>query len=208
VGRTVLEASELAKSFSGPPLFTGLTLRADAGITAVTGPNGSGKTTLLKILAGLIRPTRGSVRVLRGGEEATGDERRLILGWAGPDLELYGDFTALENLVFFRKLAGMSAQASDLRGRLEPVGLDRHAGRPVREFSTGMKQRLRIAFAMLADPAILLLDEPYAGLDADGRRRVRALIEEQQAGIPVVLASNDTGDFGTPEQTILLGANG
>ena len=205
--RTVLEASDLAKSFSGPPLFTGLSFRADAGITAVTGPNGSGKTTLLKILAGLMRPTRGSVRVIRGGAEAAGDERRLLLGWAGPDLELYGDFTALENLLFFRKLAGMSADPGDLRGRLALVGLDRDAGRPVREFSTGMKQRLRIAFALLADPGILLLDEPYAGLDADGRRRVAALVEEQGTRAPVVLASNDTADFGRPEQTIVLGPN-
>jgi heme exporter protein A len=205
VDRTVLEASDLAKSFSGPPLFAGLSFRAESGLTAITGPNGSGKTTLLKILAGLTRPTRGGVRVLRGDREATGEERRLAVGWAGPDLELYGDFTARENLAFFRRLAGMPIGESELSSRLERVGLSESERRRVGEFSTGMRQRLRIAFALLADPGILLLDEPFAGLDADGRRRVAALIAEKVSTGPVVLASNDPADFGSAQQTIRLG---
>ena len=104
--RTVLEAGDLAKSFTGPPLFSGLSLRAEAGLIAVTGPNGSGKTTLLKILAGLIRPSAGTVRLRRGGTELTGEERRFAMGWSGPDLDFYGELTALENLVFFPAAGG------------------------------------------------------------------------------------------------------
>ena len=205
VDRTVLEAGDLAKSFTGPPLFAGLSLRAEAGLVAVTGPNGSGKTTLLKILAGLIRPSAGTVRLLRDGRDLTGEERRLAVGWAGPDLDFYGELTALENLVFFRRLAGLPGEAGDLRARLSGLGLQSSAGRRVGEFSTGMKQRVRIAFALLFDAPVLLLDEPFAGLDADGRTRVMGMIRERRAVGPVVIASNDPADLGQPDQSIVLG---
>jgi ABC-2 type transport system ATP-binding protein len=204
VDRTVLEASDLAKSFSGSPLFAGLSFRAGTGLTAITGPNGSGKTTLLKILADLLRPTAGRVRVRRDGVELAGEQRRRAIGWCGPDLDFYGDFTARENLSFFRRLAGLpdTGGPGDL---LERVGLSESSGRVVREYSTGMKQRLRIAFALLTEPPVVVWDEPYAALDADGRRRVASLVEERRAVGPVILASNDAGDFPRPEQVIELG---
>ncbi|MFN2386941.1 MAG: ATP-binding cassette domain-containing protein [Thermoanaerobaculia bacterium] len=203
--RTVLEAGDLAKSFAGPPLFAGLSLRAEQGVVAVTGPNGSGKTTLLKILAGLIRPSVGKVRLLRGGSELTGEERRLAIGWAGPDLDFYGELTALENLVFFRRVSGFPGDPEDLRVLLSELGLQESAGRRIAEFSTGMKQRVRIAFARLFDPPVLLLDEPFAGLDADGRSRVMEMIRERRRLGPVVLASTETADLGEPDQTVALG---
>lgn len=203
--RTVLEAGDLAKSFTGPPLFAGLSLRAEAGLVAVTGPNGSGKTTLLKILAGLIRPSAGTVRLLRGGRELTGDERRVAVGWSGPDLDFYGELTALENLVFFCRLAGLPGEAGDLRARLSGLGLQSSPDRRMAEFSTGMKQRVRIAFALLLDPRVLLLDEPFAGLDTDGRTRVMDIIRERRGIGPVVIASNDPADLGQPDQSVVLG---
>lgn len=203
--RTVLEARDLAKSFTGPLLFAGLSLRAEAGLVAVTGPNGSGKTTLLKILAGLIRPSSGTVRLLRAGRELTGEERRLAVGWSGPDLDFYGELTALENLVFFRRLAGLPGEPEDLGARLSSLGLHDTADRRVADFSTGMKQRVRIAFALLFDPPVLLLDEPFAGLDADGRTRVAAMIRERRGVGPVVIASNDPADLGEPDQSVVLG---
>ncbi|MBC8646666.1 MAG: ABC transporter ATP-binding protein [Thermoanaerobaculia bacterium] len=203
--RTVLEAGDLAKSFTGPPLFAGLSLRAEAGLVAVSGPNGSGKTTLLKILAGLIRPSSGTVRLLRAGRELTGDERRLAVGWSGPDLDFYGELTALENLVFFRRLAGLPGKPEDLGPRLSSLGLHGAGDRRVAEFSTGMKQRVRIAFALLFDSPVLLLDEPFAGLDTDGRTRVMAMIRERRAVGPVIIASNDPADLGQPDQSVVLG---
>src|SRR6266542_63039 len=100
---TTLELVEVSKSYTGPPLLSALTLTVERGLTAVAGKNGSGKTTLLKILAGLIRPSGGTVRLLRDGRELSGDARRLAVGWAGPDLAFYEDFTAEENLRFFRR---------------------------------------------------------------------------------------------------------
>jgi len=201
---TTLEARELSKSFSGPPLFSNLSFSASSGLVAVSGRNGSGKTTLLKILARLVRPGAGSVRVLQASREVGGDERRRAVGWAGPDLAFYDDFTAQENLVFFRRAAGLEAGAAAIRGRLERVGLEAVADRSVGAFSTGMKQRLRLAFALLCDPPVLLLDEPSAGLDDRGRARLAEVVAERRRVGPVFLASNDARDFESPDQVIEL----
>lgn len=202
---TRLEATDLSKSFGGPPLFSRLSLAAERGLVAVTGINGSGKTTLLKILATLLRPEAGTVRVLREGRELLAGERRRAVGWAGPDLAFYDELTAEENLGFFRRAGGLAAEGSDLERRLERVGLAGTGGRPVGHFSSGMTQRLRIAFALLFDPPLLLLDEPNAGLDADGRERVAAIVSERRSAGVVILASNDPSDFASPEQVIHLG---
>ena len=207
VSTTTLSAEHLDKSFSGPPLFSGLSLRIDRGLLAVSGKNGSGKTTLLKILAGLLRPSSGTVRVERDGRALSGEQRRLAVGWAGPDLALYGELTAIENLRFFRVAAGRDPDSPPLRRRLTDSGLaEGSLDRPVEEFSTGMKQRLRLAFALLFEPPVLLLDEPMSGLDAEGREVVRNLIADARTRGAVVVASNDERDFIDPEQRIDLGA--
>ena len=201
-----LEVQKLSKSFAGPPLFEGLSFAAERGLTAIAGRNGSGKTTLLKILAGLGRPSTGSVRVLADGRELAGDAKRLAVGWAGPDLAFYEDFTAEENLAFFRKAAGRPPDAPDLRRRLEDVGLaDAALSRRVGAFSTGMQQRLRLVFAGLFDPAILLLDEPTLGLDTEGHAAAARLVAAQRERGAVVVASNDERDFAVPDSRIELG---
>jgi len=204
---TILEARDLSKSFAGPPLFTALSFRVEKGLFAVAGRNGSGKTTLIKILAALLRPGSGAVRVERAGRELLGEERRLAVGWAGPDLAFYEDFTAEENLSFFRRVTGLPATPGDMRRRLAQVGLAEVAARRVRAFSSGMKQRLRIAFALLFDAPILLLDEPMAGLDAEGRAMVEGIVSGRRRQGVVVLASNDSRDFAGPDRVIELGRN-
>jgi heme exporter protein A len=206
VPTTTLEAESLAKSFAGPPLFSDLSFRVSGGLVAVSGRNGSGKTTLLKILAGLLRASRGRVRIERdAGGPLSASERRLAVGWAGPDLAFYGELTALENLDFFRKAAGYRAGRPELQRRLDEVGLAREAiDRRVEEYSTGMKQRLRIAFARLFDPPLLILDEPMVGLDLEGREMVYRVVSEARQTGAVLLASNDERDFVRPEQRIEL----
>ena len=201
---TTISAEKLSKSFSGTPLFSDLSFSAAGGLVAVAGANGSGKTTFLKILAGLLRPSAGHVRV----EPATTPEaRRLSVGWAGPDLSLYGELTAEENLRFFRTAGGRSAALPDIRRRLVEVGLAEEAmGRRVEEYSTGMKQRLRIAFARLFDPAVLILDEPMIGLDPEGRETIARVVAAARRDGVVILASNDERDFVAPEQRIEMGA--
>jgi ABC-2 type transport system ATP-binding protein len=202
---TTLEARELTKAFAGPPLFSRLSFRAESGFLAVRGRNGSGKTTLLKILASLAHPSSGSVSVRRAGEELSGDERRLAVGWSGPDLAFYEDFSALENLRFFSRAGGRPSAEADLTRRLDEVGLSGALDRRVGAFSTGMKQRLKIAFAFLFEPPVLLLDEPMIGLDSDGRAIVERVVSRQRRDGLVVLASNDPRDFIEPDQTVELG---
>jgi ABC-type multidrug transport system ATPase subunit len=204
VPTTTIAAENLDKSFSGTPLFSGLSFSASRGLVAVSGRNGSGKTTLLKILAGLARPTSGRVHIETEGAAAlTPSERRLAVGWAGPDLELYGELSAVENLHFFRKAAGREADTADLVRRLAAVGLAEEAmRRRVEEYSTGMKQRLRIAFATLFDPPVLVLDEPMVGLDVEGRETVYRVLAAARERGPVLLASNDERDFVDPDQRI------
>ena len=204
---TTLSAERLEKSFSGPPLFSGLDLRIERGLLAVAGSNGSGKTTLLKILAGLTRPSAGRVRIERDGQMLSGQQRRLAVGWAGPDLALYGELTAQENLRFFQVAAGRVGEPEPLRRRLIEAGLAEEAlARPVEEFSSGMKQRLRVVFAQLFDPPVLLLDEPMAGLDQEGREMVERLVSRARERTAIVLASNDERDFLEPDQRIDLSA--
>ena len=200
-----LEARELTKAFAGPALFSRLSFRAESGFLAVKGRNGSGKTTLLKILAALAHPSSGSVSVRRDGRELLGDARRLALGWSSPDLAFYEDFTAIENLRFLSRAGGRPSGARDLERRLDEVGLASVPDRRVGAFSTGMKQRLKIAFSLLFDPPVLLLDEPMVGLDTEGREIVERIVAANRREGLVVLASNDPRDFMAPDQVIELG---
>jgi ABC-type multidrug transport system ATPase subunit len=196
-----IEAIALEKSFPGRTLFAGLSFALDHGVLAIVGPNGSGKTTLVKILAGLLTPTAGTVRVEREGRTLSVDERRSAVGWSGPDLAFYPELTARENLDFFSRVAGRPAGFEDIRSLLTAVGLA-EAGGPVEHFSTGMKQRLRIAFTFLLRPDVVLLDEPLSGVDADGRRAVGALVAEAARTMPVVLAATARDEL--PEATEVL----
>jgi ABC-type multidrug transport system ATPase subunit len=177
---------------------------APGEVVGLIGRNGAGKSTLLKILAGLLRPSAGRVRI---EPEGTPAGRRLAVGWAGPDLSLYGELTAEENLRFFRTAGGRDAALPEIRRRLVEVGLAEDAmGRRVEEYSTGMKQRLRIAFARLFDPAVLILDEPMIGLDPEGRETIARVVAAARRDGVVILASNDERDFVAPEQRIEMGA--
>ena len=204
MGSSRIEAIALSRSFSGPPLFADVSFALDRGVLAVTGPNASGKTTLLKILAGLLRPTSGRVRVERDGRELSTDERRAAVGWSGPDLFFYPELTAGENLAFFHRAAGFAPKRLELDALLEVVGLGGARG-AVEHFSTGMKQRLRIAFARLLDSPIVLLDEPLSGLDAEGRGAVARLVAAAGERGPVVLAATDLGELPPPDRVLELG---
>ena len=197
-----IEAIGLSKSFAGTPLFADVSFALPAGVLAVTGPNGSGKSTLLKIVAGLLRPSSGSVRVEADGRALSAGDARTGIGWSGPDLAFYPELTAGENLAFFRRAAGFPA--GDVRARLDAVGLA-DTRQPVEYFSTGMRQRLRIAFAALLDPAVLLLDEPTSGLDSGGRAAVERLVASARVRGPVLLASTDLGDLPQADQVLELG---
>ena len=143
----------------------------------VLGENGAGKSTLLRMLAGLIRPTMGSAAVLGGDAE---DERSRI-GYMSHAPMLYDELTALENFLYIEGLYFPSACAPCSRNAervLDAVGLDPKLARPVSEYSQGMQQRASLGRALLSDPELLLLDEPFSNLDAAGAAQMVALLSE------------------------------
>lgn len=154
---------------------------------AIVGPNGSGKSTLVRILAGVLTPTAGQVHLDVNGERVEADDLAHQVGLVTPDLRLYPDLTARETLDFLTRVRGISRDA--IGPTLDRVGLGDRADDLVRTYSTGMRQRLRLATAVLHDPPVLLLDEPGATLDPAGRAFVADLVAD--ASRAVVVATND-----------------
>ncbi|AKB21277.1 MULTISPECIES: ABC transporter ATP-binding protein [unclassified Methanosarcina] len=159
---------ELSKVYGKTPVLKALDLDLKKGEFAVVfGPNGAGKTTLLKLISTLIEPTGGSVFVAGFNITKEPEKVRKEIGMLSHDSYLYGDLTAKENLHFFGKMYGINGQELEKRilQLLNEVGLVTKADERVSTFSRGMKQRLSIARALLHRPSLLLLDEPYTGLD-------------------------------------------
>src|SRR2546427_1944403 len=167
----LIRVTDLRKTFGKHRVLDGLDVDVHEGeALAVLGANGAGKTTLLKILATLLRPTRGTATV--AGYDCGKDAERVRrhVGLVAHGSYVYEDLTALEDLTFWTTLAGLRASAGALAGALASVELERFAGVRVRTFSAGMKRRLSLARFVLARPRVLLLDEPFAGLDQRAKK--------------------------------------
>ncbi len=177
----LLEARGVTRAFGAQRALRGVDLRLAAGdAVAVAGPNGAGKTTLLRILAGLMRPTSGEVHLADGRTPRDPAARRRV-GLLSHQSFLYDDLTPRENLLFTGRLYGLADAAERTARALEEAGLAARADDPVRQLSRGMVQRVAIARALLHEPEILLLDEPFTGLDVPSAARLRALLAAQRA---------------------------
>ena len=185
----VVEVRGLERAFGEHVALDGVDLRLEGGSTlAVLGSNGAGKSTLLRVLAGLLRPHAGTVRVL--GSELPGEAPavRGRVGLLGDEPLLYRDLTGRENLLFHAQLHGAGGERVEelLRG----TGMSRRADQPVAELSRGLRQRLAVARTLLSDPPLLLLDEPRANLDPAAAELLEALIG-RASGRARLLVSHD-----------------
>ncbi len=180
----------VTKRFAHVWALRGVDLELQRGrCLGIFGANGAGKTTLLNILATLTRPTAGQVTI--GGYDAVrqADKVRPRLGVLGHRTYLYGDLTASENLQFYGRLFGVANPREQSRERLHSVGLDPDSQQRVRTFSRGMQQRLAIARVLLHEPDLLLLDEPYTGLDQHAVARLQTLLDDFQSDDKTVILS-------------------
>ena len=188
----MLAARGLGRRFGRRWALRGLDLDLPAGgITAVVGPNGAGKTTLLRLLAGLDRPQEGQV-LLGGRPVLEGRERRGAIGLVTHQPRLYPQLSPLELLRFHAQLHGLRPPASELAVLLDAQGLTPWAHRPARTLSRGLAQRLALLRALLPDPAVLLLDEPFTGLDpAAAADLTERLLAARAAGRAILLTTHD-----------------
>jgi heme exporter protein A len=190
--KKLLTATAVGKSLGGRTLFAALDITLSPGTKlGLLGPNGSGKSTLLRVLCGLQRPTGGQVRYRSETYIWTPDQARQLVGWVAPDLQLYRELTALENLSFFADLRGLRRSRGSLERLLDEVGLGGRGEDLLAAYSSGMAQRLRYAYALLHDPPVLLLDEPTVTLDDRGAALVEQIVNRQRGRGITVIATND-----------------
>ena len=196
-----LIATDLAKRFGPRKVFSKISFNLQTGDSlAVVGPNGSGKTTLLMILLGAHQPTSGSVAFSENDSDISDDRRRMETSLVAPYLNLYDNLTGEENLTFFATVSGSHVTGREINDLLTRVGLEGRGDDLLRAYSSGMKQRLKYAVALLQNPAFLFLDEPTSNLDEAGKQIVFDIIEQSRKSRIIVIATNE------PEEQKLAGA--
>ncbi|HEX9040678.1 MAG TPA: ABC transporter ATP-binding protein [Trebonia sp.] len=196
----VIETGALTKVYpGGVTALAGLTVAFPPGVTGLIGANGAGKSTLIKVLLGLLEPTQGMAKVLGHDCVKDGMKIRELVGYMPEHDCLPGDISATEFVTHMGRMSGLPATAARERAAeaLRHVGLHEERYRQIGTYSTGMKQRVKLAQALAGDPRLLLLDEPTNGLDPAGRNAMLELIERIGAefGIPIVVASHLLGEI-------------
>ncbi len=185
-----LHAKNLTKTFNRKPIFKDISFEFSHGDSvAITGRNGSGKSTLIKIIANVLNPSSGEISINGGKEKIERDDYYKYIGFVSPYLNLYDEFTGYENLLITSKIRGSSPD--NINDILKRVGLYERRNDLLRIYSSGMKQRLKLAFAVLHSPNILLLDEPTSNLDKEGIAIVTEFANEQKGKGILIIATND-----------------
>jgi ABC-2 type transport system ATP-binding protein len=195
---TVLASlQEVTKRFGDVEALRGVSVTLPTGVVGLLGPNGAGKSTLFRLLLGLDRPDVGEVRVLDLPVPQEAVRARGRIGYMPEDDSLFPDMTAIEQVTHAAQLSGVSAMDATPRAHqaLDLVGLTDNRYRKAAGFSLGQRQRLRLAMALCHGPQLLIVDEPTAGLDPDGRAQMLALLAEiARQGASVLLSTHILAD--------------
>ena len=188
--KITLKAVNLTRKFDRRPIFKDVNFELTMGsATAITGRNGSGKSTLIKIIANLLIQSSGELNLFSGTEKIKKENIYKYIGFVSPYLNLYDEFTGFENLKIISDIRGWGHDNID--SALTRVGLIHRKNDLLKIYSSGMKQRLKIAFAILHNPKVLLLDEPTSNLDLDGISVVDDIANEYKKDRILIIATND-----------------
>lgn len=199
-----ISLSETGKRFNREWIFRKFSFQFISGETyAITGPNGSGKSTLLQVIAGAIIPSEGSVKYRDGEKEIDGDNVYRHISIAAPYQELIEEMTLAEFLEFHRKFKPFRPGLS-IKDIADLVNLSGSIGKQIRNFSSGMKQRAKLAQAFFSNTPILLLDEPCTNLDVDGITLYQQLVSEYSKDRTVIVSSNNIEEYGFCKETISM----
>ncbi len=188
-----LELSSIAKTYNGRRVLRDVSLSASPGdVVGILGANGSGKSTLVKVIAGVIRADSGTVTCKRDGRALDAHARRASCGFVAPYLALYEEFTPYEHLQLHAHLHGAPCTAEHIATTLAMVQIGHRAHDRIHTFSSGMKQRVALACAVVLAPPLLVLDEPGSTLDVAGRDVCDVIVRDQtRRGGITILATND-----------------
>ena len=211
VRQPAVRVRDLRKRFGGVTALDGVTLDITAGATGLLGPNGAGKSTLIKAILGLVRPDEGSIEVLGTNADGHGGSLRQRIGYMPEHDCLPATWTARDFIVHLAELRGLPRRAAAVRTSevLFQVGLEEERSRAIGTFSLGMKQRTKLAQALVHSPELVLLDEPTAGLDPAGRLEMLALLRRlsTELGIRIVISSHMLDDVKrTCDELLVLNA--
>jgi len=190
-----VELNQVGKRFRRDWVLRGVDLVIEPGSRmAITGPNGSGKSTLLKMICGHLTPSKGKVSFSEDGKKIELDQVYLQLAYAAPYIELIEEFTLQEAIDFHQKFKPFQENLST-KDIVALLGFERSRTNEVRNFSSGMKQRLKLALAICSQAPFLLLDEPTTNLDAQGAAWYADLITRFGSGRTIIVASNVEADY-------------
>ncbi|MFA6541137.1 MAG: ABC transporter ATP-binding protein [Bacteroidota bacterium] len=195
--KITVEAKTVAKIYNRKAIFQNVSFRIEEGTAlAITGKNGSGKSTLIKIVCGVLSSTKGSVHLSIDGNEILDREFYPHIGLVSPYLNMYEEFSAEENLSFIKKIRGLGSWAEEKgKSLLDQFGIYEHRKKEVRNYSSGMKQRLKYCAALLHEPPLLILDEPTSNLDEFGVESVRTIMKEQKTKGILLFGTNEKEDL-------------
>lgn len=198
-----LSVKDLKKNFDRKQIFDNITFElGNSTSLAIAGRNGSGKSTLIKILANLLSPTSGTIELNIDNNLLNRKDYYKHIGFVSPYLNLYDEFTGKENLEIVSKIRGLNNFSID--EVLNQTGLYERRNDLLKIYSSGMKQRLKMAFAFLHNPNVLLLDEPTSNLDKDGIDIVTHIINEYKKDRIVIIATNDEYEKSLCEKEVRL----
>jgi heme exporter protein A len=187
-----LTCDNLTKTFSFNTVFSKLSFTVNTGnILAITGKNGSGKSTLIKIISGLLSQSTGEVKLTAGSTLIPKKEFYRYIGFVSPYLNLYDELTAIENIKFFSRLKKNNFNIDKAEALFRRLDIYNSKDLPAGNYSSGMKQRLKLIFALIDDPPVLIMDEPSSNLDTKGAEIINELISEQKEKNITIIATNN-----------------